>query len=146
MVEVFGCQNDIVPKINTTLLHVMVFDFSRQFTLPDGEILVGELAAHDILQRVVFIGDRAVNIQFRTGNVEGGEERKSQDMIPVGMGKENIRLDGAFGQIVGYHVVAKFPDSRTGINDDKPVSLAKSDFNTGSIAAIFPGIWTRTGD
>ena len=72
----------------------------------------------------------------RAGPVNGLEERKAHDVIPVGVGEDH-RILGTF---FGDESVSQSADARTGINDDDAI-LCGADFNAGRvspIAQVFP--------
>ena len=60
----------------------------------------------------------------------------------MGVGKENVGIENI--TFLQHDLLAKGSDAGTRINDD--AARTTSDLKTGSIAAIFNGIWARTSD
>jgi hypothetical protein len=90
-----------------------------------------------------FIGDRvnsAVDFNVIVRDKNGDEERQALYMIPMGVGNENMRLDGHFFQ----QVLCKRVDAGAGVKNDQIIVIGP-DFYTGGIAAVFNGAGSRCG-
>jgi len=61
-------------------------------------------------------------------------------MIPMGMGDEDMRLDGHFFQ----QILRKCMYACARVKDDQ-IIIVSPDFNAGGIAAVFNGIGPRCG-
>ena len=72
--------------------------------------------------------NRAIRV---SGTVDGLEEGKAHDVIPVGMGEDH-RIVVAF---LGDKAVSQPPDARTGVDDDDVV-IPGADFDAGGVAAV----------
>ncbi len=73
-----------------------------------------------------------------SGLVDGLEEGKAHDVIPVGMGEDH-RVVVA---VLGKEPVSQPPDPRSGIDDDDLVILG-ADFDAGGVAAVPQIVLTR---
>jgi hypothetical protein len=61
------------------------------------------------------------------------------------MGKNNLGVDGALGQIILYQIITEFTNTGAGIDDNQPIDIFKSQFKAGGVSSIFHGLWTRAG-
>ena len=111
MVEIFRVKDDAVAKIKTALFQIGVFDLGGKFGATYRKIPVCHLAAHYIFQGVLLVGYRAVNLQLCSRKIDWGEKGEPHDMVPMGMGEEELRLNGPFGKVVGHHIIAQLTDA-----------------------------------
>jgi hypothetical protein len=73
-----------------------------------------------------------MHVKFGTFKIEGFEERKSHQMIPVGVGEKKINAVSVFKS----KLVAKPSNTGTGI-DSNDIPAFGADFQTGCVAAVF---------
>jgi hypothetical protein len=126
MIEILGLEYDTVAKIKAAFLEINVFNFRGKLCLADRKVTICQLPAHNIFKRVIFIGNRPVDLKFRPGNVNWREKGESHNVVPMGMGQKNLRPYRTFGKVMGHHVVAQLSNAGAGINNNKPVWVLES--------------------
>ena len=146
MVQVFCRDGDPVAQIELPFLEVEIFNPGSQLCLANRKIPVGQLAAHDLFQGVALETYRAVDADGAARHINGGEEGKAHDVIPVGMGQKDVRGDRALLEIIGHHEIAQLSNAGTGVDDDEPIDFRETQLDTGGIPAIFHGLWSGTGN
>src|SRR6056297_3170405 len=124
----------------------MVAEGCRQFAVLHREIAVAELIADYFVQSLVFVGNRSIYIDFRSGDKNGDEKRKAHDMVPVSMGKKQICLERALRQVVFDYMLSELADTGAGIQDDEALLLSYSKLYTGSIPAKLNCFGARAGN
>ena len=77
MVEVLGRHLQPAAEVQAALLERVVLDRGAQLLQAHGEVAVAQLVSHDLVQRVLLVGDGTVDVQLRAGDEDGREERES---------------------------------------------------------------------
>ena len=82
-----------------------------------------------------------VHAQDGLAGVEGPEEGEAYDVVPVGVGEDQVVLGDALGQ----ERLAQPPDPGAGIHDDHAAVL-RADLDTGGVAAVADVLLAADGD
>ena len=115
----------------------LIGDFRLDIVVTHREIGRGHDAGDHLSDR--FLKERAaVHHDACFSLVDGFEEGKAHDMIPVGMSEDHREVEARLGK----ESISQPPDPRSGIDDDDPVILG-ADFDAGGIAAIPQIVFTR---
>lgn len=85
----------------------------------------------------------AEDADFLTGEVGGGEEGETLDVVPVGVGDEDADAGGVVLQFTDEGF-AQFADAGAGVEDDD--IAAPSGFDAGGVAAVADGLGAWDGD
>src|SRR6266404_2544264 len=115
-----------------TIIEVIRADFGPERPEPDREIIRFHLAGQELVKAIVALPG-AVDQETISRHIRRTEEGKALDVVPVRVAEEQVSENGRFTP--GHQVGAQFADSRAGIANEQ--LIAASNFNAGSVAAVF---------